>query len=214
MPEQTQTQSPAAESVEEKPCSSSAAAAANDDGAEVLEEAKKLLGTGNRHLVMGDVVSAVAVFQDACSLLSERFGDTAYECGEALFLCGKSLLELARMENTVLGNALEGVPEEDEGKDQEEQPNSKIESANNLDADTREELRKQVYEAMAEEERTNSTANRSPPRKDPAGETTEGAEAKEEALETPAAEGDGKEEEEESMEDEGNLAQSRVKSLV
>lgn len=38
---------------------------------------------------------------------------------------------LVRMENSVLGNALEGVPEESE---EEEQPsNSNIESANNLD---------------------------------------------------------------------------------
>lgn len=38
---------------------------------------------------------------------------------------------LIRMENSVLGNALEGVPEESE---EEEQPgNSNIESANNLD---------------------------------------------------------------------------------
>lgn len=36
------------------------------------------------------------------------------------------------MENSVLGNALEGVPEESEGEEQ--QPtNSKIESADNLD---------------------------------------------------------------------------------
>uniref|UniRef100_A0A0E9U9P8 Uncharacterized protein n=1 Tax=Anguilla anguilla TaxID=7936 RepID=A0A0E9U9P8_ANGAN len=77
-----------------------------------MEGAKKLIGTGNRHLVMGDVVSAVNVFQEACGMLAEKYGDTADECGEAFFLCGKSLLELARMENTVLGNALEGVPEE------------------------------------------------------------------------------------------------------
>nr|XP_033476558.1 nuclear autoantigenic sperm protein isoform X3 [Epinephelus lanceolatus] len=119
-------------SAEEKPCSSSAAAAA-DSSVDVAEEAKKLIGTGNRHLVMGDVVSAVSVFQDACSMLASKYGDTAYECGEAFFLCGKSLLELARMENSVLGNALEGVPEESE---EEEQPNgSNIESANNLDDD-------------------------------------------------------------------------------
>ena len=38
---------------------------------------------------------------------------------------------LIRMENSVLGNALEGVPEESE---EEDQPNSSnIESANNLD---------------------------------------------------------------------------------
>lgn len=29
---------------------------------------------------------------------AEQFGDTADECGEAFFLCGKSLLELARLE--------------------------------------------------------------------------------------------------------------------
>ena len=36
---------------------------------DVMDEAKKLIGTGNRHLVMGDVVSAVSVFQEACSML-------------------------------------------------------------------------------------------------------------------------------------------------
>ncbi|XP_059198042.1 nuclear autoantigenic sperm protein isoform X4 [Centropristis striata] len=129
MPEEAATASSSG-SAEEKPCSSSAAAAA-DSSVDVAEEAKKLIGTGNRHLVMGDVVSAVSVFQDACSMLAARYGETAEECAEAFFLCGKSLLELARMENSVLGNALEGVPEESE---EEEQPDSSnIESANNLD---------------------------------------------------------------------------------
>ncbi|XP_056894692.1 nuclear autoantigenic sperm protein isoform X3 [Takifugu flavidus] len=130
MPEGTYTASSSG-SAEEQPCSSSAAAAAEDSSVDVMEEAKKLVGAGNKYLVLGDVVSAVAVFQDACSMLAAKYGDTADECGEALFLCGKSLLELARMENSVLGNALEGVPEESEG---EEQPtDSKIESADNLD---------------------------------------------------------------------------------
>ncbi|XP_018560057.1 histone-binding protein N1/N2 isoform X2 [Lates calcarifer] len=150
MPEETSTASGSG-SMEEKPCSSAAAAAA-DSSVDVMEEAKKLIGTGNRHLVMGDVVSAVSVFQDACSMLAAKYGDTADECGEAFFLCGKSLLELARMENSVLGNALEGVPEESE---EEEQPNnSNIESASNLDEKTRDELRKQVYDAMADQEKT------------------------------------------------------------
>lgn len=133
MPEETAAASSSGSAEEEKPCSSGAAAAAADSSADVMEEAKKLIGTGNRHLVMGDVVSAVSVFQDACGMLAAKYGDTADECGEAFFLCGKSLLELARMENSVLGNALDGVPEESE---EEEQPsNSNIESANNLDDD-------------------------------------------------------------------------------
>ncbi|XP_041705299.1 histone-binding protein N1/N2 isoform X6 [Coregonus clupeaformis] len=122
-------------SMDEKPGSSSAVAA--DGSVDVMAEAKKLIGAGNRHLVMGDVVSAVHVFQEACGILAERYGDTADECGEAFFLCGKSLLELARVENTVLGNALEGVPEEssEEGGEGEKPDNSKFESADNLDDD-------------------------------------------------------------------------------
>ncbi|XP_017335844.1 nuclear autoantigenic sperm protein isoform X3 [Ictalurus punctatus] len=147
MPEEnTVAASSTSEAVEEKPCSSSAAESSGD----VAEEAKKLIGTGNRHLVMGDVVSAVTVFQEACAMLAEKYGDTADECGEAFFLCGKSLLELARMENSVLGNALEGVPEES-SEEGEKQNDSKIESADNLDERTRDELREQVYEAMSVE---------------------------------------------------------------
>ncbi|KAM9482139.1 nuclear autoantigenic sperm protein isoform 1-T1 [Clarias gariepinus] len=146
MPEETAVASSTSEAVEEKPCSSSSTAESSVD---VAEEAKKLIGTGNRHLVMGDVVSAVSVFQEACGMLAEKFGDTADECGEAFFLCGKSLLELARMENSVLGNALEGVPEES-SEEGEKQNDSKIESAENLDEEARDELREQVYDAMSE----------------------------------------------------------------
>eukprot|EP00063_Salmo_salar_P003977 XP_013978812.1 PREDICTED: nuclear autoantigenic sperm protein-like isoform X9 [Salmo salar] len=131
MPEETAAASNSA-SMEEKSCSSSAVAA--DSSVDVMAEAKKLIGAGNRHLVMGDVVSAVNVFQEACGMLAERYGDTADECGEAFFLCGKSLLELARMENTVLGDALEGVPE-GSSEEGEKQENSKFESADNLDDD-------------------------------------------------------------------------------
>ncbi|XP_064791950.1 nuclear autoantigenic sperm protein-like isoform X2 [Oncorhynchus masou masou] len=160
MPEETAAASNSA-SMEEKSCSSSAVAA--DSSVDVMAEAKKLIGAGNRHLVMGDVVSAVNVFQEACGMLAERYGDTADECGEAFFLCGKSLLELARMENTVLGDALEGVPEEssDEGEKQE---NSKFESADNLDEETRDELRMQVYDAMAEKETTHGEAGATEPK--------------------------------------------------
>ncbi|KPP65455.1 histone-binding protein N1/N2-like [Scleropages formosus] len=117
----------------------------------IMEEAKKLMGTGKRHLVMGDAVSAVAVLQEACAMLAKRYGDTADECGEAFFLYGKALLELARLENTVLGNALDGVPEE-ESEAGEKLDDSKIESADNVDEETKAELREQVYDAMSERE--------------------------------------------------------------
>lgn len=144
MPEETSTASSSG-SMEVKPCSSTVA----DSSIDVTEEAKKLIGTGNRHLVMGDVVSAVNVFQEACGMLAARYGDTAEECGEAFFLCGKSLLELARMENTVLGNALEGVPES-EGEEKPESQN--IESANNLDDDDDDDYDEDEANANEQEE--------------------------------------------------------------
>ncbi|XP_034469366.1 histone-binding protein N1/N2-like isoform X4 [Hippoglossus hippoglossus] len=113
-----------------------------------MEEANKLIGTGKKHLVMGKVVEAVSALQEACGMLAKKYGDTADECGEAFFWCGKALLDLARMENSVLGNALEGVPEEEE---EEEKPkDSNVESTENIDEKTRDELRVQVYDAMAE----------------------------------------------------------------
>ncbi|XP_034039712.1 histone-binding protein N1/N2-like isoform X2 [Thalassophryne amazonica] len=111
-----------------------------------MEEANKLLGSGKKHLVMGEVVEAVRLLQEACSILAKTYGDTADECGEAFFWCGKALLDLAQMENSVLGNALEGVPEEDEEKPKD----CNVESTENIDEKTRDELRVKVYDAMAE----------------------------------------------------------------
>ncbi|XP_063153880.1 nuclear autoantigenic sperm protein isoform X1 [Candoia aspera] len=111
-------------------------------------EAKRLLGLGQKNLVMGDIPSAVNAFQEAASLLGKKYGETANECAEAFFFYGKSLLELARMENGVLGNALEGVQVEEE----EEKTDSMVESADNIDEEAREELREQVYNAMGENE--------------------------------------------------------------
>ncbi|XP_055779200.1 histone-binding protein N1/N2-like isoform X2 [Salvelinus fontinalis] len=179
---------PALLGMDEKPGSSSAMAA--DSSVDVMAEAKKLIGAGNRHLVMGDVVSAVHVFQEACGMLAARYGDTADECGEAFFLCGKSLLELARVENTVLGNALEGVPEEssEEEGEGETPDNSKFESADNLEDKTRDELRMQVYDAMAENKTTNGEDGKAEPKEEGKSESEAVADGKKETMEMEAKE--------------------------
>ncbi|KAL1777435.1 nuclear autoantigenic sperm protein isoform X2 [Sigmodon hispidus] len=117
---------------------------------DVDSEAKKLLGLGQKHLVMGDIPSAVNAFQEAASLLGKKYGETANECGEAFFFYGKSLLELARMENGVLGNALEGVHVEEEEEKTEDE--SLVENNDNVDE----------TEGSEEEDKENDKAEETP----------------------------------------------------
>ncbi|XP_030134713.2 nuclear autoantigenic sperm protein isoform X2 [Taeniopygia guttata] len=126
------------------------------DSMDVDGESKKLLGLGQKHLVMGNIPAAVNAFQEAASLLGKKYGETADECAEAFFYYGKSLLELARMENGVLGNALEGVQVEEEGEKAED--DSALPAA---DEEAREELREQVYNAMGEKEEAKKSTEES-----------------------------------------------------
>ncbi|XP_064521427.1 nuclear autoantigenic sperm protein isoform X1 [Pseudopipra pipra] len=127
------------------------------DSMDVDGESKKLLGLGQKHLVMGNIPAAVNAFQEAASLLGKKYGETADECAEAFFYYGKSLLELARMENGVLGNALEGMQVEEEGEKAED--DSALPA---VDEEAREELREQVYNAMGEKEEAKKSTEESP----------------------------------------------------
>merc|ERR1712002_1050684 len=112
---------------------------------QVQEEATNLLTTGKRHLLVNDVPAAVTAMSQACELLSKMFGETAIECAEAYYLYGKALLELSRLESGVLGNALDGVPEEeDEGN------SSKIEDPSKLTDEEKSEVDEKVREALEE----------------------------------------------------------------
>merc|ERR1712168_282989 len=112
---------------------------------QVQEEATSLLTTGKRHLLVNDVPAAVTAMSQACELLSKMFGESAIECAEAYYLYGKALLELSRLESGVLGNALDGVPEEeDEGN------NSKIEDPSKLTDEEKQEVDEKVREALKE----------------------------------------------------------------
>ncbi|XP_074858759.1 nuclear autoantigenic sperm protein isoform X3 [Carettochelys insculpta] len=133
------------------------------DSMDVDGEAKKLLGLGQKHLVLGNIPAAVNAFQEAASILGKKYGETADECAEAFFYYGKSLLELARMENGVLGNALEGVQvEEEEEEEEKAEDDSLVENADKVDEEAREELREQVYNAMGEKEESKKSAEESP----------------------------------------------------
>ncbi|XP_071983341.1 nuclear autoantigenic sperm protein [Engystomops pustulosus] len=152
MAEQTAAAPAHTEKMEEVSAPSTSAKPVEGVVDDVDAEAKRLMASGTRFMVLKDFRSAVNCFQETCSILGKKYGETADECADALYYYGLTLLEVARMEDNVLGNALEGMPEEDDDDDDEcgkEDPN--IPSADNLDEKEREELREQVYNAMAEE---------------------------------------------------------------
>nr|CAB3264204.1 protein HGV2-like [Phallusia mammillata] len=107
------------------------------------------IANGKKNLLCGDFPEAVACFQAACSLQSERFGETSHECAEVFYLYGRALLELARVENGVLGNALKGVPETEDSDSETEE--AQFEKTKKLPANEREQLRQEVEAAMATE---------------------------------------------------------------
>jgi len=59
-------------------------------------------------LACGEYSQAVDLLGEACHILAAKFGDNSPQLADPYFYYGKALLELARTENTVLGNALDG----------------------------------------------------------------------------------------------------------
>jgi len=111
---------------------------------DVLANAMDHLMDGKRNFLCEDFAESVSSLAVACEMLGKQFGETANECADSYFHYGKALLELARMESGVLGNALEGVPEEDDKE------TSQVESAEKMTEDEKEEVGSKVMEALEE----------------------------------------------------------------
>lgn len=109
-------------------------------------DAMNHFATGKRNLLVQDIPNAVESFALACELFSEQYGETAGECADAYLYYGKALLEMARLESGVLGNALDGVPE-DESEDSD---SSQVEDPEKMTADEKEEVGVKVSEALDE----------------------------------------------------------------
>jgi len=165
----------------------------SDDVEALATDYLKNMGNGKKNLLCGDFPEAVACFQLACSQQSERFGETSHECAESFHYYGKALLELARMENGVLGNALKGVPEtEDESESEVEEPQFE---KPNIPAEERQEIRKEVEDAMKETE-SESEENQGTSGKSEAGGSSSSSAEKKDTEE--AAEKDDEEEADEN----------------
>jgi len=148
-----------------------------DDSMDSKAEALDCLMEGKRHLLCKDVPAAVSSLADACKLMASECGEKAPECGEAYYFYGKALLELARLENVVLGNALSGVPKEDacDGSTQVDDPEQ-------MTDEERIEVEEKVDEALMENLDKCQIAE-SPLLKDVAGDASEEASSEDKVAE-------------------------------
>jgi nuclear autoantigenic sperm protein len=78
------------------------------------EKAQKTFQLGKKNLFLNKYDESVNNIEEACQEYTKKYGEFDPNCAEVYFFYGRALLELARVENTVLGNALSGVPEETE----------------------------------------------------------------------------------------------------
>jgi len=112
----------------------------------VDEIAKEHLALGKRHLLTGELDTAIDSLAMACDMLRTHYGETAIECSEGYFYYGKALLELARMESDVLQNGLKDCPLEDEQMNED----SRIEDPEKCTDEEKQKVSEIVEEALNE----------------------------------------------------------------
>merc|ERR1719195_104650 len=95
-------------------------------------------------MLLNSPQEAVDRFAEACEIMAEVYGDMALEMCDFHFNYGKALLELARLEDNVLGNALTGVPADSDLED------SQVEDPDKLSPEEKEEVAEKVDDALAE----------------------------------------------------------------
>jgi len=100
--------------------------------------------TSWRHEIHSDVPAAVEELSECCEVLAEHYGEQHVECAEAYWCYGKALLEMSKIESSVLGNALEGFEIEEE----EKADYSQVENIESLNKDERDTIDDQVANAF------------------------------------------------------------------
>jgi len=118
----------------------------DDEYVDNKAEALACLMEGKRNMLCKDIPAAVNCLAEACELMSAECGEKAPECGEAYYFYGKALLEMARLENVVLGNALSGLHYEE---DCDKKVVTQVEDPDQMTEEERIEVEVKVNEALA-----------------------------------------------------------------
>jgi len=162
---------------------------------EDFEKAQKTFQLGKKNLFLNKIDESVNNIGDACNVYTTKFGEFDPQCAEVYYFYGRALLELARVESTVLGNALNGVPEESGPID-----DSRYGNPDDVAADEKEEISEKVIDALCNEDKSAEAETATTAKEPEATETAPATETAEATVpkttETPAAPTETKEENE------------------
>lgn len=118
---------------------------------ETLEEKNKRLNEqiigGRRFMKLNEFAKAAELFSRAAELSTEIHGEDQFEI---TFLYGQALLQLAKIEDEVLNNALSDIPKDNDGDEEEKEgeDDGNVENPDNVPEEERAEIRQQVEEAL------------------------------------------------------------------
>lgn len=126
---------------------------------EEFEKAQKTFQLGKKNLLLNKYDESVNNIEEACKIYSAKYGELDPQCAEIYYFYGRALLELARVENTVLGNALSGVPEESGPIN-----DSRYGNPDEVAAEEKDDIAEKVMDAMCtnEEEREQKSEEKKP----------------------------------------------------
>ena len=74
-------------------------------------EMDKLMSDGKRNYICNQPHLALDCFVEVCEKLSKWYGQESDKCVDAYLFYGKTLLDIARLENGVLGHAIKEMPQ-------------------------------------------------------------------------------------------------------
>jgi len=122
---------------------------------EEVNEMDKLMSDGKRNYVCNQPHLALDCFVELCEKMSKLYGQESEKCVDAYLYYGKTLLEIARLENGVLGHAIKEMPVFGSGGETDDQDTEKEVNTEDEDDGTpklkSDEIRSCVERALRED---------------------------------------------------------------
>jgi len=122
---------------------------------EDVSEMDKLMSDGKRNYMCNQPHLALDCFVELCEKMSKLYGQESEKCVDAYLYYGKTLLEIARLENGVLGHAIKEMPVFGSGGETDDQDTEKEVNTEDEDDGTpklkADEIRSCVERALRED---------------------------------------------------------------